>query len=92
MDGPVSPLEFMRMVHTSRPVLFQNCPLPLRQEWTDEYLATTVGEIDVSVTPDGRADALVDIDDKTYFAEPLVERMSMKDFLTRLDSNRRPHQ
>lgn len=90
--GQPSALEFARMVHLSRPVLFKNCPLSLRVPWTDEYLGSAVGEISVAVTPNGRADALVeDEDGTTYFAEPLVETMTMKELLLRLSPGHRWH-
>jgi hypothetical protein len=74
--------------------------LPLRTAWNDQYLSSAVGEVSVAVTPDGydpleltksvlivfrRADALTEAaDGKTYFMEPLVEKMTMKRLLEAL--------
>ncbi|KAG8853940.1 hypothetical protein FRB91_004210 [Serendipita sp. 411] len=85
-DGPPTPIEFLRMIHISRPVLFENCPLDLRNQWTDEYLSSRVGDVQVAITPDGRADALLDHEGRTYFVEPSYETMSMRQLLRSLES------
>jgi len=60
-------------------------PLGRMSLWTDDYLAETVGRITVAITPDGRADSLVEVKDgTTYFVEPHNEEMTMRELLERL--------
>lgn len=78
LKEPPSPLEFLRIVHAGRPVVIHGITglagwerireLEQRKTWVD-LLSTNGkhGKIQVSVTPDGRADSLVD----GLFALPL---------------------
>ncbi|KAF8529033.1 cupin-like domain-containing protein [Hysterangium stoloniferum] len=81
---PSSPtaLEFLRLVHISRPVL-------IKDHWTRDYLVQCMGpqEISVAVTPQGQGP-----DGCTYFAEPCVEKMTMNAFLDRLTDRPEPDQ
>ncbi|KAI0092650.1 Clavaminate synthase-like protein [Irpex rosettiformis] len=90
IDALPSALEFSQLIRTARPVLIKDCPAPKAfARWTDEYLAKSCGDspISVAVTPNGRADAITQNEDgRLYFAEPLVEQMTMKGFLAKLAS------
>ncbi|KAJ7771368.1 cupin-like domain-containing protein [Mycena maculata] len=80
-------LEFSRLVHISRPVLIRGVQIPSVRLWDDEYLASALGEgeISVAVTPNGRADAVTRGPDGTlYFVEPHIEKMKMAGFLSKL--------
>ncbi|KAI1304583.1 JmjC domain-containing protein 7 [Mortierella claussenii] len=59
-------------------------------KWTNEYLATTLGnkEITVACTPNGWADAVVD--DK-YFAMPCEKKMTFEQFLDGMPIRTRKH-
>lgn len=48
--------------------------------WTNDYLRATVGhkEVTVDVTPNGRADAIVD---EEYFVKPLEKKMFFNNFM-----------
>jgi len=84
---PPSALEFSRLVHISRPVVIKGYELPACALWTDRYLVDVMGEqtVSVAVTPNGRADAIARGPDTIqYFTEPMIEKMSMTNFLTSL--------
>ncbi|EFI27704.1 phospholipase [Coprinopsis cinerea okayama7 len=64
--------------------------IPAFKRWTDDHLSEKMGDrlISVSVTPDGRADAIHGgPDGKLYFVEPHVEKMSMKGLLKRIQEH-----
>ncbi|KAI0732763.1 Clavaminate synthase-like protein [Irpex lacteus] len=92
LNGLPSALEFSQLVRIARPVLIKDCPVPKAlARWNDEYLAKNCANspISVAVTPNGRADAITQGEDwRLYFAEPLVEQMTMKDFLGKLASGK----
>ncbi|KAF8165341.1 Clavaminate synthase-like protein, partial [Crassisporium funariophilum] len=90
LDQPPSPLEFSRLIHISRPVIIKGLDLPALRRWNDGYLIEKMGnrQISVAVTPNGRADAITrGPEDKLYFVEPCVEKMSMEDLCTRLNDH-----
>ncbi|ESK96003.1 jmjc domain-containing protein 7 [Moniliophthora roreri MCA 2997] len=90
LDEPPSALEFSRIVHVSRPVLIKAFRTPASERWTNEYLIDKMGssQISISVTPNGRADAIAPgLDGKLYFAEPYVQQMSMSSLLSKLSEN-----
>ncbi|KIO29112.1 hypothetical protein M407DRAFT_55914, partial [Tulasnella calospora MUT 4182] len=95
-DKSPTALEFARLVHISRPVLFTGCfsagTLPALTRWTNEYLSLKMGEtpVSVAVTPDGYADALKRGPDgiTTYFTEPHTQHMVMANLLSLLSD---PH-
>ncbi|KAJ7682797.1 cupin-like domain-containing protein [Mycena polygramma] len=87
LERPPTALEFSRLVHISRPVLIRGVEIPSVRFWDDEYLASIMGEaeISVAVTPNGRADAVTRAPDgKLYFVEPHVEKMKMSELLSKL--------
>ncbi|KAF5389050.1 hypothetical protein D9757_004891 [Collybiopsis confluens] len=66
-------------------------------KWTNDYLAEKMGDlpISVAVTPNGwgkrHADAVTQHPDgRLYFAEPLIEKMTMKSFLGKLSEDTVP--
>ncbi|KAH8830899.1 cupin-like domain-containing protein [Flagelloscypha sp. PMI_526] len=88
-DSTPTALEFSRLVHLARPVVFKNATLPrlLHDKWTNEYLISIMRDepISVAVTPHGRADSVVrSTDKKLYFAEPHIETMTMNELLSSL--------
>ncbi|KAF9462654.1 cupin-like domain-containing protein [Collybia nuda] len=89
LHHPPSPVEFSRLAHISRPVIIKGFQIPAYKLWSTEYLVQRMGsqKISIAVTPNGFADAIVaGPGDKLYFAEPLVEQMTMSDFLSKLSS------
>ncbi|RDB22522.1 JmjC domain-containing protein 7 [Hypsizygus marmoreus] len=87
LETPPSALHFSRLVHISRPVVIKGFQVPASNLWSDEYLIERMGtrEISIAVTPNGLADAVTrGPDNRLYFAEPLVEQMTMEKFLSRL--------
>ncbi|KAF8897538.1 Clavaminate synthase-like protein [Infundibulicybe gibba] len=93
LDQPPAPLHFSRLVHVSRPVVIKGVDLPALHLWSQEYLIRKMGDqiISVSVTPNGRADAIARApDNKLYFVEPCVERMSMAEFMSKLSPDGEP--
>ncbi|KAJ4481542.1 Clavaminate synthase-like protein [Lentinula edodes] len=94
LEGPPTALEFARIVQISRPRLtrqvapgFQASSL----KWSNDYLISKMGSglISVAVTPNGRADAItLGPNGKLYFAEPAVEKMTMKSLLDNLSDNK----
>ncbi|KAJ6613440.1 Clavaminate synthase-like protein [Mycena sp. CBHHK59/15] len=88
LEEPPTALEFSRLVHISRPVVIKGAAIWVQissvRLWDDEYIASAMGEVQVSVavTPNGRADAVTRASDgKLYFVEPHVEKMKMSEFL-----------
>ncbi|KAG2013653.1 hypothetical protein CC2G_010538 [Coprinopsis cinerea AmutBmut pab1-1] len=87
LERPPTALEFLRLANVSRPVVIEGLDIPAFKRWTDDHLSEKMGDrlISVSVTPDGRADAIHGgPDGKLYFVEPHVEKMSMKGLLKRI--------
>ncbi|KIL70053.1 hypothetical protein M378DRAFT_68218 [Amanita muscaria Koide BX008] len=87
LDSPPTALGFSRLVHISRPVIIKALHIPASLKWTDEYLVTEMGaqEISVAATPNGRADAVTEGPDGSfYFAEPYVDKMTMSGLLSKL--------
>ncbi|KAG6821275.1 hypothetical protein H0H93_002385 [Arthromyces matolae] len=65
--------------------------IPASELWSDTYLTERMGErqISVAVTPNGLADAVTrGPDDKLYFAEPLLQKMTMGEFLTNISAGK----
>ncbi|SJL02025.1 uncharacterized protein ARMOST_05349 [Armillaria ostoyae] len=91
LDKPPTPLEFSRIAHISRPVVIHGFHIPATKDlWSNQYLCDKMEDrpISVSVTPNGLADAVtVGPDGTSYFVEPHVELMSMKDLLSKLDGD-----
>jgi len=91
LEKPPSPLEFLRIVHAGRPVVIKGITglpgwerigeLEKRKTWT-ELLTTNEknGKIQISMTPDGRADSLVD----GLFALPLEVDMLVEASLEKI--------
>ncbi|KAI0081802.1 Clavaminate synthase-like protein [Panus rudis PR-1116 ss-1] len=88
--GIPSGLEFSKWLRIARPVLIKGCAAPKAlAKWSTEYLATQCADspISVAVTPNGRADAITKgPDGKQYFAEPHIEQMTMRSFLSTLNT------
>ncbi|KAF8312558.1 cupin-like domain-containing protein [Cantharellus anzutake] len=93
---PPSELEFSRLVHIGRPVLFLSDVqdfVALNKWQSDEYLSNKLADSELSVafTPDGRADALVHASNgTTYFAEPHTQKLTIGQLLSRLDHANNP--
>ncbi|KAI0921861.1 hypothetical protein AcW1_004276 [Taiwanofungus camphoratus] len=93
LDLPPSSLRFSQLVHIARPVLIRNCGIPsdsISRRWTDEYLLQRLAdrEISIAITPNGRADAVMDgPDGRKYFVEPHVQKMTMSNFLANLSTD-----
>ena len=65
-------LEFSRMVRRNQPVVFEGlcAEWAATKTWTREYLENALGDtvrVTVSVTPNGRGDAVTDVDDSALF-------------------------
>ena len=76
----LSPVAFARdYVGASKPVVFENIRT-FDVSWAS--LLQRYGEkiVTVNATPDGRADAIVEKDDRLYFAKPEVRRMTLREF------------
>ncbi|PCH41201.1 Clavaminate synthase-like protein [Wolfiporia cocos MD-104 SS10] len=88
LRDPPTPLEFLRLVRIARPVLMKHSEAPdAMSRWSNEYLTDRMGDspISIAVTPNGRADAItVGRDGRQYFAEPHVEKMTMRAFLDKI--------
>ncbi|GAA6046352.1 hypothetical protein JCM3770_004878 [Rhodotorula araucariae] len=86
LDAVLSPLEFARFVAANRPVVIRGAGQAMRiaalERWTDEYLVEKLAdrELDISATPEGNADAIVD----GVFVEPANVRMTITTLLERL--------
>ncbi|KAK0230743.1 cupin-like domain-containing protein [Armillaria fumosa] len=91
LDKPPTPLEFSRIAHVSRPVVVHGFHITATKDlWSNQYLCDKMDNrpISVSVTPNGLADAItVGPDGASYFVEPHVELMSMRDLLSKLDGD-----
>ncbi|KXN86277.1 JmjC domain-containing protein 7 [Leucoagaricus sp. SymC.cos] len=93
LDQQPTALEFLRIIHVSRPVIIKGFLAPSTRKWTNDYLIKKMGDrrISVAITPNGRADAVTrGPGDKFYFVEPHVEQMSMKDLLSKLSKQEPP--
>ncbi|KDR83736.1 hypothetical protein GALMADRAFT_236088 [Galerina marginata CBS 339.88] len=91
LEEPPSALEFMRLVHISRPVIIKGYQFPALKLWNEEYLGEKMGDrqVSVAVTPNGLADSITrGPDGRLYFVEPSVDKMSMKELLSKLGPNR----
>ncbi|KAI9023399.1 cupin-like domain-containing protein [Hyaloraphidium curvatum] len=97
LSRPPSPLEFMRLVHAGRPAVihgvlaqpgWERVPeLELRSTWTRLLAGNSKqGKVQVSVTPDGRADSLCG----TLFALPKEEDMDVGAALDAIADMARP--
>ncbi|KAJ3933696.1 MAG: cupin-like domain-containing protein [Lentinula lateritia] len=89
LEGTPTALEFARIVQISRPVLIKRFQAS-SCKWSNDYLISKMGSrpISVAVTPNGRADAItLGPNGKLYFAEPAVEKMSMKSLLDNLSDD-----
>lgn len=67
LQSPPTSLEFARIVSRNRPVLIRGAvdQLPAFQKWTStQYLCNQMGDrqVAVSLTPDGRADSILEIE------------------------------
>ncbi|KNZ79808.1 JmjC domain-containing protein E [Termitomyces sp. J132] len=90
LENPPSSLEFSRLVHISRPVVIKGLKVPASTLWSDEYLIDRMGarQISIAVTPNGLADAVtVGPDDQFFFVEPLLDKMTMAEFLSNISTN-----
>lgn len=97
LEKPPTALEFMQIVHAGRPMLIDGildmpgwekiAGLQRRETWC-EMLARNGknGKVQVSVTPDGRADSLVD----ELFALPMELDMEVGEALQRIAQVARP--
>ncbi|KZS97575.1 Clavaminate synthase-like protein [Sistotremastrum niveocremeum HHB9708] len=88
LDRLPSALEFLRLVHISRPVLILESPVNELAQFSDESLLQRMGQNEISIakTPSGRADAIVYSEGGEYFAEPCTEMTTMQAFLNELTS------
>ncbi|KAG6854781.1 hypothetical protein C0991_001208 [Blastosporella zonata] len=71
-------------------LMMQGFRVPALTLWSDEYLTDRMGarQISIAVTPNGLADAVTPgPDDQLYFVEPLVEAMSMSEFLNNISTD-----
>lgn len=78
LDEEPSALEFMRYVAANRPFVIRLGAKDWNasRRWTAEYLREVVGDslVNVAITPNGRADAVVQMPDGTFaYAEPLEQ-------------------
>lgn len=90
LEKPPSALQFSRLVRISRPAVIKGFEVPASKAWSNEYLIDRMGsrKISIAVTPNGLADAIIrGPDDKIYFTEPLVEQMTMTQFLSKISSD-----
>ncbi|XP_067648598.1 bifunctional peptidase and (3S)-lysyl hydroxylase Jmjd7 [Eurosta solidaginis] len=83
-------LDFARNFYAKcQPLVIRNAikHWPAVQKWTPAYLEQVLGDklLDVTTTPNGYADGLAKQDDTEYFVVPLDEKMTMQNFLQRLD-------
>jgi jumonji domain-containing protein 7 len=78
-----SPTRLARIISENVPVVFRNgISCPAIEKWkSNEYLSQTMGDqlISVAVTPNGRADAI--LDDK--FVLPTTMRMTLAEFFSK---------
>ncbi|BGP39058.1 hypothetical protein JCM10449v2_002996 [Rhodotorula kratochvilovae] len=86
LDAVPSPVEFARFVAANRPVVVraagQAVQIPALERWTDEYLVERLAdrELDISATPEGNADAIVD----GVFVEPANIKMTISTLFAHL--------
>eukprot|EP00124_Ichthyophonus_hoferi_P003429 Ihof_evm2s296 gene=Ihof_evmTU2s296 len=81
-----TPLQFYRdYVSKNVPVIITGGidHWPAFSKWTDEYLTDTMKDkiMPIAVTPNGRADAVTDMNGKEYFMLPEDRDMTMGEFL-----------
>ena len=84
-----SPLAFYRdYVALNRPVIVKGgaAAWPCLHKWDNEYLVSKLKnqEISVAYTPNGRADAVTNIEGKRWFCEPETRKATMDQFIEQL--------
>jgi jumonji domain-containing protein 7 len=84
---PPTPLQFYReYVSQNKPVIIEGAIAgwPAFTKWSNEYLRDALknDDITVAVTPNGRADAIVD---DVYFVKPCDKKMKIGEFLDILE-------
>ncbi|CCM02488.1 uncharacterized protein FIBRA_04589 [Fibroporia radiculosa] len=91
LDKPPTAIDFSRLVHIGRPVLIKDSEVQGgTSRWTDEYLIGRMRDqsISIAATPTGRADAIASgRDGRLYFAEPHIDKMTMRTFLAALSAD-----
>ena len=85
-DGPIGSTSFGQIVARSRPCILRNAlPTLAASQWTAQSLKREMRDrkVDVAMTPNGRADAIVD--DK-YFVEPYTTSVPFSAFMDALQN------
>ncbi|GAA5841377.1 hypothetical protein JCM9279_000631 [Rhodotorula babjevae] len=86
LDGVPSSTDFARFVAANRPAVMRGAGrqlgVPALDRWTDDYLVEKLAEreLEISATPHGNADAIVD----GAFVEPANVKMPLSSLLDRL--------